>query len=71
MVERERQLSGRYHVPFVFLARPGAYGSAGYHPTTTSTKMEADLVAAQIAAITARYGIKAYHGRDAGPVHLI
>lgn len=60
MIDQERSLSGRYHVPFVFLARPGAYGSAGYHPATTSTKREADLVAAQVAAITARYEIKGW-----------
>ena len=60
MIDQERRLSELYHVPFIFLARPGAYGSAGYHPTTTSTKREADLVAAQVDAITARYGIKSW-----------
>jgi pimeloyl-ACP methyl ester carboxylesterase len=60
IIDQERRLSNLYHVPFVFLARPGAYGSAGYHPTTTSTKEEAELVTAQVAAITARYGIKAW-----------
>ena len=60
MIEQERKLSETYHVPFIFLARPGAYGSAGYHPTTTSTTKEADLVTAQVAAITARYGIRAW-----------
>jgi pimeloyl-ACP methyl ester carboxylesterase len=47
-------------VPFVFLARPGAYGSAGYHPTTASTQLEADLVAAQITAISTRYGVRSW-----------
>ena len=60
MIEQEEKLSKAYNVPFVFLARPGAYGSAGYHPMTTSTNREADLVTAQVAAITARYGIKAW-----------
>jgi pimeloyl-ACP methyl ester carboxylesterase len=58
MIAQERALSVRYKVPFVFLARPGAYGSAGYHPTMASTQLEADLVAAQVAAISARYGVR-------------
>ena len=60
MVAQERALSERYRVPFVFLARPGAYGSAGYHPTMASTPLEADLVAAQVAAISSRYGVRSW-----------
>jgi pimeloyl-ACP methyl ester carboxylesterase len=60
MIAQERALSDRYKVPFVFLARPGAYGSAGYHPTMASTRLEADLVSAQVAAISARYGIRSW-----------
>jgi pimeloyl-ACP methyl ester carboxylesterase len=60
MIAQERALSERYHVPFVFLARPGAYGSAGYHPTMASTRLEAALVEAQVAAISARYGVRAW-----------
>ena len=60
MIAQERGLSERYKVPFIFLARPGAYGSAGYHPTMASTPLEADLVAAQVAAITGRYGVRSW-----------
>ena len=60
MIAQERVLSARYKVPFIFLARPGAYGSAGYHPSMASTRLEADLVAAQVTAITARYGVGAW-----------
>ena len=60
MIAQERVLSERYKVPFIFLARPGAYGSAGYHPTTASTPLEADLVSAQVAAISKRYGIRSW-----------
>jgi pimeloyl-ACP methyl ester carboxylesterase len=60
MIAQERALSKRYKVPFVFLARPGAYGSAGYHPAMASTRIEAELVEAQVAAISARYGVRAW-----------
>jgi pimeloyl-ACP methyl ester carboxylesterase len=60
MIAQERALSERYRVPFVFLARPGAYGSAGYHPTMASTRLEADLVAAQVEAISVRYGVRSW-----------
>lgn len=60
LIAQERALSERYKVPFVFLARPGAYGSAGYHPTMASTPLEAELVAAQVAAITTRYDVRSW-----------
>jgi pimeloyl-ACP methyl ester carboxylesterase len=60
MIEQERQLSQSYQTPFIFLARPGAYGSAGNHRALASTKLEADLVAAEIDALTVRYGVKSW-----------
>lgn len=60
MIEQERSLSQKFHTPFIFLARPGAYGSAGYHHDIAHTKLEADLVAAEIDALTVRYGVRSW-----------
>ncbi len=60
MVEQERGLSQKFHTPFIFLARPGAYGSGGYHRVIAHTRLEADLVAAEIDALTARYGVRSW-----------
>jgi hypothetical protein len=60
MIEQERRLSQTYHTPFIFLARPGSYGSAGNHRALASTRLEADLVAAQIDALTIRYNVKSW-----------
>ncbi len=60
MIDQERGLSRKYHVPFVFLARPGAYGSAGSHHAVRHTKLEADLVAAELDALTIRYGVRSW-----------
>jgi pimeloyl-ACP methyl ester carboxylesterase len=60
MIEQERKLAQKYHTPFVFLARPGAYGSAGYHGAIRWTTLEADLVAAEIDALTVRYGVRSW-----------
>ena len=60
MIDQERNLSRKYHTPFVFLARPGAYGSAGYHGAIRWTQLEADLVAAEIDALTARYRVRSW-----------
>lgn len=57
MVEQERGLSQTFHTPFIFLARPGAYGSSGNHRILASTKLEADLVAAEVDVLTSRYQI--------------
>lgn len=57
MIDRMQRLSVRHHAPFVFIARPGAYGSSGRHEPTTSTRREAALVGAQMAAIGRRYRI--------------
>jgi pimeloyl-ACP methyl ester carboxylesterase len=60
MIEQERRLSAKYHTPFVFLGRPGAYGSGGYHHDIAHTRLEADLVAAEIEDLTVRYGVKSW-----------
>jgi len=60
MVEQERILSQTYHTPFIFLARPGAYGSSGNHRALASTRLEADLVAAEVEALTSRYHIASW-----------
>jgi pimeloyl-ACP methyl ester carboxylesterase len=60
MVEQERGLSETYHTPFIFLGRPGAYGSSGNHRVLASTRLEADLVAAEVEALTARYHIASW-----------
>jgi pimeloyl-ACP methyl ester carboxylesterase len=57
MVDQMRRLSERHHAPFVFIARPGAYGSSGRHEPMTSTRREAALVRAQMDAIGKRYRI--------------
>lgn len=68
MVEQTRALSERYGVPFLFLARPGAYGSSGTFRTTRHTPREAALVNAQLDALKARYGVGAWvlGGHSAG-----
>jgi pimeloyl-ACP methyl ester carboxylesterase len=57
MIEQSATLSNRYAVPYVFLARPGTYGSAGKHYEVRHTPLEARLVEAQIDALKARYHI--------------
>ncbi|MGY2051740.1 alpha/beta hydrolase family protein [Methylobacterium sp. JK268] len=60
MVEQERRLSARFGVPWIFLGRPGSYGSAGRHFTTRGRPIELDLVDAAIEALKARYGIRSW-----------
>lgn len=60
MVDQERELSQRFGVPFVFLARPGSYGSAGRHFTMRSRVIEGKLIDAFLDALKARYGIKSW-----------
>jgi pimeloyl-ACP methyl ester carboxylesterase len=55
MIEQERQLAARFGVPFVFIARPGTYGSAGKHHTTRGRPVEAALI-----ALKQRYGIRSW-----------
>ena len=57
MIAQSKSLSDRYGVPWIFLARPGTYGSAGKHYTIRHTPLEAKLMAAQIGALKARYHI--------------
>ncbi|WP_284261621.1 serine aminopeptidase domain-containing protein [Bradyrhizobium iriomotense] len=57
MIEQSRTLSNRYAVPYIFLARPGTYGSSGKHYDVRHTPLEARLVEAQIDALKARYHV--------------
>ncbi|WP_234908713.1 alpha/beta fold hydrolase [Rhizobium rhizogenes] len=57
MIEQSKSLSDRYSVPWIFLARPGSYGSSGKHYTIRHKPLEAKLMAAQIDALKARYHI--------------
>ena len=57
MIEQSKTLSDRYTVPYIFLARPGTYGSAGKHYDIRHTPLEARLVAAQLDALKARYHV--------------
>ncbi|MDR3514642.1 MAG: alpha/beta hydrolase [Azospirillaceae bacterium] len=57
MIEQSTTLSRRYAVPYIFLARPGSYGSAGKHYEIRHTPLEARLVNAQIDALKVRYHI--------------
>ena len=57
MIEQSRTLASRHGAPYIFLARPGTYGSAGKHYDVRHTPLEARLVEAQIGALKARYHI--------------
>lgn len=57
MIEQERMLSERFGVPFIFLARPGAYGSSGKFWTMRHTPREAALMNAHLDLLKTRYGI--------------
>lgn len=60
MVGQERRLADRYGVPFVFLGRPGSYGSAGRHYTDRHRPREAALVDAAISTLSKRYRVGAW-----------
>jgi pimeloyl-ACP methyl ester carboxylesterase len=57
MIEQVRGLSETYGIPFIFLGRPGGYGSSGWHWKIRHKWQEAALVEAQIDALKKRYGI--------------
>ena len=57
MIEQSQEQFGRYGVPFVFLARPGTYGSAGKHYDIRHTPLEAKLMASAIDTLKSRYQI--------------
>lgn len=59
LVEQERALSKRFGVPWIFLARPGTYGSAGRHYEMRGRPIEARLIDAALDHLVARYGIRA------------
>lgn len=60
MVALEQGLSARFHVPSIFLGRPGTYGSAGKHYTTRGRPIEAALVDAALDGLKRRYGIQSW-----------
>lgn len=60
MIEQVRRLSKAYGVPFIFLARPGTYGSAGKHHALRGLPQEAKLVHALLDGLSVRYGIKSW-----------
>ncbi|CAO3414998.1 alpha/beta hydrolase family protein [Azospirillum endophyticum] len=68
MIEQERRLSDRFGVPFLFLARPGAYGSSGKFWTMRHTPREAALMNAHLDLLKKRYGIREWSlgGSSAG-----
>ncbi|TWA86141.1 hypothetical protein FBY14_11287 [Azospirillum brasilense] len=68
MIDQERALSERFGIPFLFLARPGAYGSSGRFWTTRHTPREAALMNALLDVLKARYGVTewALGGHSAG-----
>lgn len=57
MIEQSQGQFGRYGVPFIFLARPGTYGSAGKHYDVRHTPLEAKLMAFAIDTLKSRYHI--------------
>ena len=57
MIAQSKSLSDRYGVPWIFVARPGSYGSPGKHYEIRHKPLEAKLVAAEIDALKERYRI--------------
>ncbi|QCO17723.1 alpha/beta hydrolase (plasmid) [Azospirillum brasilense] len=68
MIDQERALAERFGIPFLFLARPGAYGSSGRFWTTRHTPREAALMNVLLDTLKARYGVTdwALGGHSAG-----
>lgn len=68
MIAQERRLSQRFGVPFLFLGRPGAYGSGGDYRRTWHSPHEANLIDAGLEALKRRYGVRAWAlgGHSAG-----
>ena len=57
MIEQSQEQFSRYGVPFIFLGRPGTYGSAGKHYDIRHTPLEAKLMASAIDTLKSRYHI--------------
>ncbi|MBP2300209.1 alpha/beta hydrolase family protein [Azospirillum picis] len=68
MIDQERALAQRFGVPFLFLARPGAYGSSGRFWDLRHSPREAALMNAHLDLLKRRYGIGqwALGGHSAG-----
>lgn len=58
MIEQERVLSKKFGVPFIFVARPGTYGSSGRHWTIRHAGREAEIVRLALDMLKSRYGIE-------------
>jgi pimeloyl-ACP methyl ester carboxylesterase len=58
MIEQERALSNTFAVPFIFVARPGTYGSSGRHWTIRHARREAEIVLLALDMLKSRYGIE-------------
>lgn len=68
MIDQERRLSQRFSVPFLFIGRPGAYGSGGDYRHTWHSPHEANLINAGLDALKRRYNVAAWAlgGHSAG-----
>ena len=60
MIAQESRLATRFGIPFIFLGRPGTYGSAGKHHTMRGRPREAALVDGMLDALKQRYRIGAW-----------
>lgn len=60
MIAQETRLAARFGIPFIFLGRPGAYGSAGRHYALRGRPREATLVDGMLDALKQRYRIGAW-----------
>ncbi|GGJ15483.1 alpha/beta hydrolase family protein [Neoroseomonas lacus] len=60
VIEQERGLAARFGIPFIFLGRPGTYGSAGKHHALRGRPREAALVDGMLDALKQRYRIGAW-----------
>jgi pimeloyl-ACP methyl ester carboxylesterase len=60
VIAQEAGLAARHGIPFIFLGRPGTYGSAGKHHALRGRPREAALVDAMLDALKQRYRIDAW-----------
>lgn len=68
MIEQQAALAARFGVPFLFIGRPGTYGSAGKHHAMRGRPVEAALADATLDALKTRYrvGVWALGGHSGG-----
>ncbi|WP_337268820.1 alpha/beta hydrolase [Oryzifoliimicrobium ureilyticus] len=58
IIDQEAALFARFKVPYIFIARPGSYGSAGRHHHMRHTTLEARIVSATLDALKRKYHIE-------------